>query len=348
MGDFSKLQPGLRRPASAVRKPFRTPLGRGVRTLVGLFLGAVAASFVSPLPAATSFRCEGSSVDTISRRCRCEPPLVEHTDGQGVSQCLTRTKAKVASNPPPASSIRILGDGPSCPKGMASIPGGSFRMGKRGDDVTVQRFCLDETEVTVQAYAKCVSGGHCTEPQAYRPPPGWSSFCNWKNPEGRRVHPVNCVTWYQAGAYCAAAGARLPTEEEFEWAAQSGRGWNFPWGAARLDGTRVNACGTECSAAVEAATGEAREAVYPMSDGFVSTAPVGSFPRGDNVWGVHDLLGNVAEWLANEYAPGWSERVIGGGSWDTQAAAWLSADTRSCARPQAQGSTMGFRCARGP
>ena len=132
---------------------------------------------------------------------------------------------------------------PSCPAEMAAIPGGTYTMGDRGDGTpraraTVAPYCMDRTEVTVTAYAACVTAGACTAPDAYNPALKDSlhpSHCTW-NRSDRTTHPVNCVDWNQATTYCGWAGKRLPTDEEWEWAARNGpAGTVYPWGATRPD-----------------------------------------------------------------------------------------------------------------
>src|SRR5262249_14297639 len=103
----------------------------------------------------------------------------------------------------------------SCPVKMALLPAGSFRMGERGDSVTVGAFCMDITEVTVDAYAACVRSGACAEDGIACPHALYGS-------KDSRERPINCVTADQAQRYCAAKGKRLPTEEEWEWAARGG------------------------------------------------------------------------------------------------------------------------------
>ena len=110
---------------------------------------------------------------------------------------------------------------------MLAIPAGTFRMGANdvGDDakpvhaVSVAAFCMDPTEVTVAAYKGCTS---CSAPST-------SGACTW-GVAGRDNHPINCVDWNQATAFCSAVGKRLPTEEEWEYAARGTPAWKFPWG----------------------------------------------------------------------------------------------------------------------
>ena len=111
----------------------------------------------------------------------------------------------------------------TCPAGMAWIPKGRFRMGARGDEVTVSGFCLDLTEVTVAEYSS-----HTTPKASERWEDGSTNkslLCNGLRAD-RQNHPMNCVDWNQAAAHCAAELKRLPTEAEWEWAARGGaHGW---------------------------------------------------------------------------------------------------------------------------
>src|SRR5512145_827454 len=99
-----------------------------------------------------------------------------------------------------------------CPKGTAAIPGGAWALEETNAPVKVEPYCLEVHEVRAGAYARCVEAGRCSAP-------GTGGFCTYGDAE-RTDHPVNCVDWEQATAYCAWAGRRLPTEEEWEWAAR--------------------------------------------------------------------------------------------------------------------------------
>jgi formylglycine-generating enzyme required for sulfatase activity len=221
---------------------------------------------------------------------------------------------------------------------MAAIPGGSYALAARGDQAAVPPFCLDLTEVTIGAYKKCVDSGACTPPNAHGSTAP-NRACNWNSP-GRENHPVNCVDWSQASAYCASSGNRLPTEEEWEWAARSGNaGSTYPWGEAEPNETLVNACGGECQRS------SGQKAMYPGDDGFPGTAPVGSFPKGDSSSGVHDLAGNVWEWTQSLFNA--TDRVCRGGSWgDGAGSTSLKAQTRGWFSPSDRDPVLGFRCAK--
>ena len=223
------------------------------------------------------------------------------------------------------------------------VPAGSFWMGCAPSDtscdgdespyheVTLDAFLIDATEVTVSAYGECVSAGPCAAP-------GASADCNW-GVSGRENHPVNCVDWYEADAYCAWAGKRLPTEAEWEKAARGTDERIYPWGNTPPDCTLAQMGG--CAS---------------------GTIEVGSLPAGGSPYGVLDMSGNVWEWVSDWYAydyysssPGdsptgpvsGSDRLIRGGSRDNDAP-YLRASVRGDAEPSYSGSGLGFRCASAP
>ena len=131
---------------------------------------------------------------------------------------------------------------------------------------------MDRTEVTTAAYAACVSAGKCTRAHTG----SVLASCN-AGVAGREQHPINCVDWNQADAYCQAQGLRLPTEEEWEYAATGGDGRTFSWGnewpSNQLCWNRY---------------GDGR--TYPNS-----TCAVGSYPNGRSPFGVDDMSGNVSD-----------------------------------------------------
>ena len=237
-------------------------------------------------------------------------------------------------------------------------------MGNSKTTTTVDDVCMDITEVTVAAYGACVDAGACTQPEFQGSgtiiPTMMNEACNWKHPSGRANHPINCVSWHQAVAYCKFVGARLPNEAEWEWAARGGaKGSAYPWGDAEADGTNANACGSECPKNYKAKFSALIEPLYPTDDGFPETAPVGSFTKGDNPWGVHDLAGNVWEWTSTTGKWDWTEAaehsiagtpaVVRGGAWNTSSQYSLTAaaqtDREEISRMFA---VVGFRCARTP
>ena len=234
----------------------------------------------------------------------------------------------------------------ACPPSMASLPRGTYSMGERKDTVTVQPFCMDVTEVTVSAFASCVAAGACTEPSTHKTddPSKYYRACNWKRP-GAGLHPVNCVDWNQANAYCAWTGKRLPSEEEWEWAARSGDAARvYPWGDAAPSADRVNACGTECVKWAKENLGEEWSPTYPSDDAWPTTAPVGSFPKGATEQGIEDMAGNVWEWTSSSLDV--ATRVAKGGGWGFDLALRMRTTFRGGRDPSLRSKFGGFRCAR--
>jgi len=232
--------------------------------------------------------------------------------------------------PSPPAATPTAAPRPSCPAGMAAIPGGSYTLGDRHDTVTVAPFCLDVSEVTVDAYSACVGSGRCTADHPGQWTMDGATFtadarCNY-GAGGRGNHPMNCVDWGQSGTYCGAQGKRLPTEEEWEWAARGGsQGRVYPWGNAAAD---FQLCWSGMT----------------KRDG---TCSVGSFPSGDAPGGIHDLAGNVWEWTSTKFDATGAARVTRGGGWDSDGASILvRSSIRLPAPPSYRGRVNGFRCAR--
>jgi hypothetical protein len=205
-----------------------------------------------------------------------------------------------------------LSGGGSAPGGMVVIPGGGG----------VGTFSIDVTEVTVGAYAACVRAGNCSAPDSY-------AACNWGKSD-RGNHPVNCVDWNQAKAFCGWAQKRLPTELEWQRAAESAQGRTYPWGEAAP-------AGQLCWDGEGSSLGKRNRQ---------STCAVGSFPAGDSGQGVNDLSGNVWEWTESCHDPGCSARIFRGGGWGDDAPVNVRAVSRSRSVHSDRTSDLGFRCAR--
>ncbi|MFO0756439.1 MAG: SUMF1/EgtB/PvdO family nonheme iron enzyme [Byssovorax sp.] len=266
----------------------------------------------------------------------------------------------LASRPPPAL---VTG---RCPAGMAEIPAASFQMGSTLGgteqplhEVSVAAFCMDGTEVTVAAYAACAQKGACTAAASDVGGPGttpWdkqhgAEHCNANKPD-RQKHPINCVEYAQAEAYCKAMGGRLPTEEEWEYAARGTDGRPYPWGDVPPAAFLLNACGTECVELWERA-GKSRGPLYEEDDGWEGTAPVGSYPAGASPFGLLDMAGNLWEWTASPPTPqdpkppsGAEARILRGGSWTINSPNGVRAAARGFHELPSRNAGIGFRCAK--
>jgi formylglycine-generating enzyme required for sulfatase activity len=215
------------------------------------------------------------------------------------------------------------------PRGMVIIAAGSFDMGSRTspDESPVHRvrvgaFEMDVTEVTAQDFSACVAAGACDA--IWQAP-----ACNAGRAE-RATHPINCVSWFQADAFCRWRNKRLPSEEEWEYAARGAQASKYPWGDAGPDG-RV---------------------CWRRGMDQLGTCRVRSYPNGVSPFGVFDMAGNVWEWTASGSSKNYSrprgnaERVMRGGGWGDVDPDYISATSRGHAAPDNRSYTHGFRCAR--
>ncbi|MGI9263509.1 MAG: formylglycine-generating enzyme family protein [Gammaproteobacteria bacterium] len=156
-------------------------------------------------------------------------------------------------------------------------------------------------------------------------------------PEEVLDHPVTFVTWFVAVAYCQSLGKRLPTEAEYEWAAQNpSTRAEYPWGDAPPTDNIVSWGG----------------------NGIDTTVPVGSYPPNDR--GLYDMAGNVWHFVSDPWLGSYQEmlgdstsgeahdpmirRVVRGGSWGANAVN-LRVRYRDSHRPFDAREMVGFRCA---
>ncbi len=203
--------------------------------------------------------------------------------------------------------------------GQARLPGGTFTMGDsdaRGGSplqpmITVNAFLLDRYEVTVARFRRFVDAGTPSVPggsvmyptgaQAWtgsssafneRTAPGAGSDlsdCNWtRTASDREGHPINCVSWETAQAFCVWDGGRLPTEAEWEFAARGVGNRTWPWGEAATTLPQPWVC-SHRFLPTRLGTCEETDATFAM----------GQTPGPDL---ISHLIGNVWEWTADWYA----------------------------------------------
>lgn len=168
------------------------------------------------------------------------------------------------------------------------------------------------------------------------------------SPSGNENKPINCVTWYEAYAFCVWDHGRLPTEAEWNYFAAAGsEQYTYPWG------------NTAPQANAERAAYGGYYYGTSALDGVLDIAPVGSIVNGYGFGLAADLAGNVAEWVKDTFEPyqvpcidcanlstaSGATRVVRGGDWSSNAAS-LSSAQRSGHAPETRSSRHGFRCGR--
>jgi gamma-glutamyl hercynylcysteine S-oxide synthase len=296
--------------------------------------------------------------------------IVQHEQQHDETMLAThqlRSGSPVLSAPPPP---------PGRPLASAEvlIPAGEFTMGTSIDpwaldnerpahDTHVDAFFIDTAPVTNDAYLAFIDAGGYEDPRWWSEQ-GWAYRCKanltaprfWLRDGNRWLRnrfgvvepippdePVVHVCFHEAQAYAAWAGRRLPTEPEWEKAArfdpETGRSRRFPWGDEDPGPEHAN-----------------------LGQRHLSPAPVGAYPAGASPAGVHQLVGDVWEWLDSDFHgyPGfeafpyreYSEvffggdyKMLRGGSFGTDAAAGR-ATFRNWDHPIRRQIFAGFRCAR--
>jgi formylglycine-generating enzyme required for sulfatase activity len=282
---------------------------------------------------------------------------------------------------PAATAAAVAAKGGACPQNMKLVPGGTSTVGsdegnfplyKPAHRVTLDTYCLSANEVTVREYTSCVKAGDCKAPAKLPDYPrgkvdadehrrnleAFGELCNYGR-SSRTDHPINCVDWHQADAYCKAQGHRLPSEAEWEFAARGNDGRQFPWGDDPGNQSYMNAGGLEWKAWKTARDLEAPPGtMYQAEDGYAGTAPVGSFPRGQSQTGQLDMVGNVWEWTADWYAlyddapatnprgpSAGNRKAIRGGGFNGSFELWMNPAFRYHQLATASSHALGFRCA---
>jgi len=174
---------------------------------------------------------------------------------------------------------------------FVTVPGNAFYIGNINEQgpwyqVAVKTFWIMKHEVTVAEYGKCVLSGACTRPVD-------ECDCMWS--DIGNDYPVSCVSWKQAQEFCSWACdfCRLPSESEWEFAARNaGQGIPYPWGIDAPDCERVAKSG--CGRGI---------------------ATVCSKPDGNTEQGACDMLGNLSEWVEDDWHDNYSGIPDNGTAW---------------------------------
>ena len=216
------------------------------------------------------------------------------------------------------------------------VPGGSFTLGSDADDE--KRFDDERPPRRVRVTGFYLSVTETT----------WAAWKRGGGTDGAAPaddHPVNGVTWYQARDWCDANGLSLPTEAQWEYAASGPTDNLYPWGHDPFVKGRANAAGTN------------------DVDLWSQSSPVDSFPDGTAWCGAADMAGNVMEWCLDGWTPDHTdvepdtldpliapeeeqprlERLVRGGSYQSDALAHLRCAYRYSIAPNLAGGNLGFR-----
>ncbi len=350
-GHYKKNFPNILAAIETSEKSLPVPeLAKGLSTLSPAWIGGIAAGIVLLLAVIFSLPALlGGSERT---------PAITATTPAALPT-LTPAPVTETAVPSPTSTVEIVTEVAATPtlssaitdsKGteMLLVPAGTFKMSCNegvacvlpAHVVNLDAFYIDKYEVTNAQYLECELEQQCAPPKNPR-------FYDDKN---YRNHPVVFVDWNMAVAYCAWRGARLPTEAEWEKAARGRESFSYPWGN-KFDGALLNFCDINC---------ENAGADRNSSDGYGNTAPVGSFAGGVSPYGVYDMAGNVAEWIADWYDENYYAispsanplgpesglyRVLRGGSFLGNRDAVL-AYKREFLNPLTAYNYIGFRCVR--
>ncbi len=233
-------------------------------------------------------------------------------------------------------------------KDFQGIPFEAFKAEFPQHQVTLNAYEIDRYEVTVNLYGRFLEATN-------HPPPKF-----WNN---ERFHqpalPILGVTWFDAKAYCEWAGKRLPTEAEWENAARGPENYLYPWGNY-WGSVHANTASYWARQALSSSDKWASWMQAALDEKKAGPLAANEFAKGKSPHGLHNMSGNISEWVADWFAPytdqatmvhnpqgkdSGSMKVHRGGSWSVP---FVFARTTYRAREKPENSSpyIGFRCAR--
>ncbi|MCA9419702.1 MAG: SUMF1/EgtB/PvdO family nonheme iron enzyme, partial [Nitrospira sp.] len=294
----------------------------------------------------------------------------EATDQPNASQPEPILEARLHQQDLPGAVQSALSGNDDVP--MILIPAGEFRMGSTEDQISgllkdfegvqfnafqaeipqrqvnLEAYYIDQYEVTYRHY------------RAFLESTGRAAPAFWENERFHKPdHPVLGVTWYDATAYCTWAGKRLPTEAEWEHAARGSQGYAYPWGNL-WDPQRTNTASYWAGKNFSSMAKWGEWMQTALDRGKAGPLEVGIFPNGVSSFGVHDMAGNVSEWVFDWYTPYENQptlihnpngadsgtmKVHRGGSWSVSSI-FARSTYRARENPDKRSPYIGMRCAK--
>ncbi len=264
---------------------------------------------------------------------QCHTALQKQQAAKPAAPRLSRSESLL----PPFAWIEI-------PAGKVKLASGGYL--KKDTTFDVPAFAISKYPITNAQFARFIEAGGYREQKWWtaagwqqRESEQWTEPRYWQDKKWNGAEqPVVGVSWYESAAFCCwlreISGEKilLPTEQQWQRAAQGDDNRAYPWGKD-WDGTRCN------------------NSVSPQKSD--RTTPVRQYEgRGDSPFGVVDLAGNVWEWCLTAYETGSVElngtdvRVLRGGSWGYGNTDYFRASYRNWYHPRLRGDDRGFRCAR--
>ncbi|WP_443147646.1 SUMF1/EgtB/PvdO family nonheme iron enzyme [Nitrospira sp.] len=296
------------------------------------------------------------------------PPAA--SDQPNVSQPEPILEARLHQQDLPGAVESALSGNDDVP--MILIPAGEFRMGSTENQISsllkdfegiqfnafqaeipqrqisLKAYYLDQYEVSYRHY------------RAFLESTGRAAPAFWENERFHKPdHPVLGVTWYDATAYCTWAGKRLPTEAEWEYAARGPQGYAYPWGNS-WDPQRTNTASYWAGKNFSSMAKWGEWMQTALDRGKAGPLEVGTFSNGVSPFDIHDMAGNISEWVFDWYTPYENQptlihnpngadsgtmKVHRGGSWSVSSI-FARSTYRARENPEKRSPYIGIRCAK--